>query len=53
MLTAMRMDCLVCSKYLKSSLAASAIMAACLVVGMGSFAAIPGTIFLFGSVKAE
>lgn len=46
MLTAMRMDCLVCLQYLKRSLATSAIMAACLVVGMGSFAAIPGTIFL-------
>lgn len=46
MLKAMRMDCLVCSQYLKRSLATSAIMAACLVLGMGSFAAIPGTIFL-------
>lgn len=46
MLTAMRMDCLVCLQYLKRSLATSAIMAACLVLGMGSFTAIPGTIFL-------
>lgn len=46
MLTAMRMDCLVCSQYLKRSLATSAIMVACFALGMGSFAAIPGTIFL-------
>lgn len=50
MLTAMRMDCLVCSQYLKGSLATSAIMAACLVLGMGSFAAIPGTIFLVSNM---